>query len=93
MSNGRREPIKATRLPVFKSFKEFTQMKDVEAKIKDVEARNAKVNEDIKVLGEKRAEIDRQIQGLRDEAIRQQGEYKALVDMRDAEPDASETVN
>ncbi len=66
---------------------------DIEAKIKDVEGRNAKTNEDIKVLGEKRAEIDRQIQGLRDEAIRQQGEYKALTDLRDAETVKSETVN
>ena len=59
---------------------------DIEAKIKEVEARNAKTVEDIKALGEKRAEIDRQIQGLRDEAIAQKGEYKALMELKDSEP-------
>lgn len=65
---------------------------DIEAKIKEVEARNVKTIEDIKALGEKRAEIDRQIQGLRDEAIAQKGEYKALVELRDPEPEASKPV-
>jgi DNA-binding transcriptional MerR regulator len=53
-------------------------MADVKELMAEVEKKNLELNEKIKLLGEQRAELDRQIAGLRDEAIRQQGEYRAL---------------
>jgi DNA-binding transcriptional MerR regulator len=53
-------------------------MADVKELMAEVEKKNLELNEKIKSLGEQRAELDRQIAGLRDEAIRQQGEYRAL---------------
>jgi uncharacterized coiled-coil DUF342 family protein len=55
---------------------------NLDERIKDVEARNVKINEEIKTLGERRAEIDRQMSALRDEAIKTIGEHKALVEMK-----------
>ena len=63
---------------------------ELEEKIKEVEDRNAKLNEDIKVLVEQRAEIDRKIAALREEAIRQQGEYRAYKALLDGK---GESVN
>jgi predicted nuclease with TOPRIM domain len=60
---------------------------DVTEKIKEVEERNAKLNEELKALVEQRADIDRKIAALREEGIRQQGEYKALKAL------SPETVN
>lgn len=53
-------------------------MADVKVLMAEVEKKNLEINERIRTLGEQRAELDRQIAGLRDEAIRQQGEYRAL---------------
>lgn len=57
---------------------------DIAAKIMEVETRNAKLNEDLKVLVEQRAEIDRKIATLKEEAVRQQGEYRALKSLADS---------
>jgi DNA-binding transcriptional MerR regulator len=78
MKNGGREVKRPTRLPVFNSLKEIRKMADVKELMAEVEKKNLELNEKIKSLGEQRAELDRQIAGLRDEAIRQQGEYRAL---------------
>jgi hypothetical protein len=60
------------------SILEAGKMADVKELMAEVEKKNLELNEKIKSLGEQRAELDRQIAGLRDEAIRQQGEYRAL---------------
>jgi predicted nucleic acid-binding Zn-ribbon protein len=73
--------------------KEIGKMMDLEAKIKEVEDRNAKLNGDLKVFVEQRAEIDRKIGVLREEGIRQQGEYKALKALSEPEKPESEKVN
>ena len=65
-------------------------MAQIEDLIKEVEDKNAKLNEEVKSLTEKRGELDRQIAALREEAIRQQGEYRALTSLLEKEkkPDA-----
>ena len=64
----------------------------LDERIKDVEARNVKINEELKTLSERRAEIDRQMSALRDEAIKTVGEHKALVELRAEEAKTTETV-
>ena len=66
------------------SFKEISYM-TLDERIKDVEDRNVKINEDIKALAGQRSEIDSKIQALRDEALKTLGEHKALIAMRDSE--------
>ena len=60
-------------------------MAHVKEKMAEVEKRNLEINEQIKMLGEKRADIDRQLANLRDEAIRTQGEYKAFKSLEEPE--------
>ena len=65
----------------------------LDERITDVEARNVKINEDIKSLAGQRSDIDSKIQALRDAALKTIGEHDVLIAMRDAENDKAETVN
>jgi chorismate mutase len=49
-----------------------------EEKIAEVKAKNLKLNGELTSLIENRADIDRQIGALKEEAARQQGEYRML---------------
>ena len=50
----------------------------LKAEIEANEKRNREINERLEVLGKQRAEIDRQIAGLRDEAVKTLGADAAL---------------
>ncbi|MCK9597895.1 MAG: hypothetical protein M0R06_02570 [Sphaerochaeta sp.] len=63
---------------------------DLRERLKDVEERNRKFNEEIKLLAEKRTEIDKRISALRDEAIRQTGEFAALTALLEEEKKEAE---
>lgn len=55
----------------------------LDERIKDAEARNVKINEDIKTLGDRRRVLDSQITALRDEALKTVGEYNALTALKE----------
>jgi hypothetical protein len=54
----------------------------IDERIAKVKSQFAELNENLGVLMEKRGETDRQIQGIKDEQIRLQGEYRILESMR-----------
>jgi uncharacterized protein (DUF3084 family) len=54
----------------------------IDERIAKVKSQFAELNENLGVLMEKRGEIDRQIQGIKDEQIRLQGEYRLLEVMK-----------
>ena len=57
----------------------------LKAEIEANEKRNREINERLEVLGKQRAEIDRQIAGLRDEAVKTLGADAALRKLLPAE--------
>ena len=71
--------------PKFKSLEGIVDEGKIKAELEAVEKRNREINERIKSLGDSRAEIDRQIAGLRDEAVKTIGAYEALKKL--SEPD------
>jgi uncharacterized protein (DUF3084 family) len=54
----------------------------IDERIAKVKSQFAELNENLGVLMEKRGETDRQIQGIKDEQIRLQGEYRLLEVMK-----------
>jgi uncharacterized protein (DUF3084 family) len=54
----------------------------IDERIAKVKSQFAELNENLGVLMEKRGEMDRQIQGIKDEQIRLQGEYRLLEVMK-----------
>jgi uncharacterized protein (DUF3084 family) len=54
----------------------------IDERIAKVKSQFSELNENLGVLMEKRGETDRQIQGIKDEQIRLQGEYRLLEVMK-----------